>query len=149
MVIDPLLSLVIKKCVWFSCQVLGKELVKPLKLPEWQGWLCYANEVARGGPSMASGWGWVPEGPAAWLKGWRPAPSQPLGRDWIQARGSITPTGWNPNENSEHENLVELPGFWAHECAGRVVHPDSTRKRHRSSSFSPRPHPVCCFTGWC
>ena len=59
---------------------------------------------------------------------------------------SIMPTEENPG----HWSLVELPGWWAQGCVGKVMPPDSTGRAHGSSVFRTLPgFALCVFSfGW-
>lgn len=53
-------------------------------------------------------------------------------RDWVQSSGQwlnqLCLCNETPDKNSETMRLEELPGWWTHQCAGRMAHLEKARK---------------------
>lgn len=125
-------------------EVSGTELLKLLEFPVWEECLCYANEGTQGGPLQR-----FRIGATTWKM-----PPLLRGRDagdCVQSHGQWLHQSYLCNEAliktldteaqwsvlvSEHRNVTMT-----------VIHPDSSRRGHRSSAFHPRPRPRCLCIG--
>lgn len=118
-----------------SLSLVPRRETKSLEFPEQYEYLCYSwAPWITPGLMLRENSGWeVGHQKDHMIKrlGLRVSPTSTEGRrtrDCVQFCGKWVNQLCLFNENSGHQSLVELPGWWTHPCARRVTRPNSQRE---------------------